>query len=209
MVLRAEDGLRVRGSLKIEPGTTITGLTRTSIDKDSLVAFAIPWENWRVWNSGAALPNVSALDDLGFYTGTYGTDTQSLKTYDVKTVGATTLYARTSIVLPAEYIDTDSVSIRLGCGMLGAVADASCTVDIEAWLSDGEAIKTGSDLYTGASQSCNSLTFADLSYALDGSVLSTASVIDVRLTVAVNDGAGGASVQACIGSAVLLCDIRG
>ena len=209
MVLRAEDGLRVRGNVVIESGGTISGFTRAGLDKDSLVVFPIPFESWRVWNSGAILPNVSALDDLGLYTGTFATDVSSLKTYDVKTVGATSLYARVSFSMPAEYVDADSCTIRVRAGMLGAVADTSCTLDCEAYLSNDESIKTGSDLCSTAAQSVNSLTFANYTFTLDGTVLSTGSQLDIRLTIAVNDGAGGASVQAGIGAAAILCDIRG
>jgi len=209
MVAKLEDGLRVRSSLTIEPNTAITGLTRASLDAETSAKYAIPFERWRVWNSGAVLPNVSALDDLGLYTGTFATDTSSLKTYDVKTVGATNLYARQTITMPAEYVATQAARIRLACGMVGAVADASCSVDVEAYLSNGEGVKTGSDLQSVAATSCNSLVFADIDYTLDGSVLSPGSEIDVRINVAVNDGAGGASVQAVIGAAYLLCTIRG
>jgi hypothetical protein len=209
MTLRADDGLRIRSSLTIEPNTTISGLSRTSLDVESLASFVIPLEQWRVWNTGAVLPNTSASDDLGYYSGTWGTDTAALKTYDVKTVGATTLYARTTVVLPPEYVATNAVSLRMSAGHLTAVADTTSTIDVDAYLSDDEAIISGSNLYSGAAQSCNSLTFANLDYTIDAGTLSPGNSIDVRLAVAVNDGAGASAVIACIGSTVLRCDIRG
>jgi len=209
MVMKAEDGLRVRSLLTVEPNTTISGLSRSSLDIESLASFVIPLENWRVWNTGAVLPNTSAADDMGYYSGTWATDTAALKSYDVKTVGATTLYARTTVTLPPEYVATDSVSLRMSCGMLTAVADTTATIDVDAYLSDDEAIISGSNLYSGAAQSCNSLTFANLDYTIDAGTLSPGNSIDVRLAVTVTDGAGGSAVIACIGSTVLRCDIRG
>jgi hypothetical protein len=119
-----------------------------------------------------------------------------------------TLYARALVPLPAEYDPGASVSIRVKAGMVGAVADTSATVDVEAFALDG-AGEIGSDLCSTAAQSCNSLTFDNLDFVLTATALSPGDVLDVRVAVAVNDAATASAVAAAVGALELLCDIRG
>lgn len=185
------------------------GLARTDMDLGAGQEFEIPMTAWRVHDAfQTVLPGTSATDDLGIYGGTFGTDSPALKTYDVKTVGATNLYARALIQLPHSYVATESVSVRFHAGMEGAVADTSCTIDLVAYESDEET-GIGSDLVTTAATTINSLTFADVNFTINAAGLAPGDVLDMRVDIAVNDGAGGSSVQAVIGAAKLVCDTKG
>ena len=64
------------------------------------------------------------------------------------------------------------------------------------------------DLATTAAQSINSLTFSDKTFAVTSTVMRGGDIVDLRLTVAVNDAATGTAVIAMVGAVELQCDIR-
>lgn len=182
---------------------------RSDLALDSNKIYALDMSLWRVWNdSDAVLPDPSAADDLGYITGTFGTDAPYVETRDMDSLGATTLYGRFSVQLPAEYEAGESVTLRFSCGMITNVADNSCTIDIEAYKADREG-GIGADICATAATSINSLTFADVDFTITPTTLSAGDWLDVRVAIATNDAATGAEVKARIGSAELLCDVKG
>lgn len=157
--------------------------------------------------SATLLPSTSSSADLGYYPGTFGTDAPAVKTYDVKTVGATTLYGRFRAVLPDNYEAGETVSLRAHVDM-SAVADTSCTVDFSAYLSNENA-GIGSDLVTTSATSCNSVAEADYDFDLTSTGLNPGDELDCRIAIAVNDAAGASAVVVTVGKISLLCDTRG
>ena len=194
----------VVGSLSEQP--------RSNLVQENLAVYPFPLTDLRVWDAQhTLLPGTSATNDLGLYGGTWGTNALRVMTYDVKTVGATTLYAAGRLALPVEYQAAQTVQMRFSAGMVGAQADNSCTLDLEAYLIDREGGLDGSptDLCSTAAQDINSTTFADQDFTITSSGLSPGDILEFRIAVAVNDAAGGSSVQASIGSIELLADIKG
>lgn len=184
-------------------------IARSKIGQDTLAKFVIPWEAFRVWDAYATnLPGTSATDDLGLIGGTFGTNSPTIQTSDLKAAGATTRYARFSVALPPEYDDGETVQLRVHCGAKTTVADTSMTIDVECYESDKEE-GISADLCTTAATSCNSLTLADKDFTITPTSLASGDVLDIRLTMAVNDAASGTAVIGIIGSVELLCDIRG
>lgn len=199
----------INGSLRYSGGI-VGGIPRSDMLQESLAAYQIPWTSWRVWNAlGTNLPGTSSSDDLGLYGGTWGTNTPSIQTYDVKNVGATTLYARTTIQLPAEYVAGQTVTLRFHAGMLTTIASVSATLDVEAYLSDSESLVSGSDLCATAATTINSVSLADKDFVITPATLSPGGVLDVRIAIAVNDSGTATVVAGLIGAATLLCDIQG
>lgn len=203
----------IPGSVIIEENLTVGGTQkstdRSSLTQDNLQSYWLPWYGWRVHDAPqTTLPNPSANDDLGVYSNTFGTGSVAIETYDVKTVGATTLYALTWFQLPPEYVATETVTFRAKAGMVGAVADTSCTLDLEAYKIDKFG-SIGSDLCTTAATTINSLTEANKDFTINPASLSAGDVLELRIAVAVNDAAGGTSVAARIGCAEFLIDIKG
>lgn len=88
-----------------------------------------------------------------------------------------------------------------------SVADVSATVDMEAYelQMDGT---ISSDLCTTAAQSINSLTLANKDFVLTATNLAAGDVLDVRVTIAVNDAASGTAVQGVIDKLILRCDVK-
>lgn len=158
-----------------------------------------------LWGTPAA---ENHLDCTG---GTHGTNAPSLRTPDSGGNGAATAYyARGEIQLPAEYVAGQSIEIRVHAGMLTTVADQSCTVDIEVYKSDEDGTSTG-DLCADAavSDNMNSAVFADIDFTITPGTLSPGDILDVRLTVTIDDdGDAGAGITGVIGSVQLLCDVR-
>lgn len=202
------ENLIVSGDLTV--AGSLNGFSRSKIDLETGQEFPVNLTSFRVHDAfQTVLPNPSATDDLGMYGGTFGTDPPALKTYDVKTVGATNLYARALVQLPYNYVATESVTIRASAGMEGAVADTSCTLDLVAYKSSEDGQNIGADLVNVAAIDINSLTFADRNFTLTASTLAPGDILDIRFHVAVNDGAGASPVQAVIGAVKLVCDTRG
>lgn len=203
-----KDDLLVQGRVTAQDG--FVGLTRADLQSEQLVPYRIHPTDWRKHDALAEnLPGTPGTDDLGLYTGTPGTDFPYIWTGDVKTVTidrkAACLFA-----LPAEYEDGQAVRVRLRCGMRTNVADVSATLDLEAWLADGDGVISGSDLYTGAAININGATgLVDRDFQLSAGGLQTGMELMLRASLAVQDTATGTEVAAWITEAAVLLTIRG
>ena len=200
----------------IVPGSLRVGSVSPPIAKANILAlaelqaFPIPLTDLRVWDAlQTLLPGTPATDDLGLVGGTFGTATPSIRTEDLKAAGATNKRARFLVQLPWEYQAGESVTIRFKVGMITKVAGTSATIDIEAYkLQDDPDDAIGSDLVSTSATSMNSLTFANIDFVITPTSLSPGDILDVRVTIAINDGASGTAVIAGITSAKLLVDVR-
>ena len=186
---------------------TLPNTARAFLEQDQLKIYPIPWEAWYVWDSGARLPNTSASDDLGFYQGTFAIASPSIRTFDVKTL-TTTLYARTSLYLPAEYDAAETVQIRFFAGMITTIASSTATIDAQLYESDGQS-GIGADLVTTNPITINSLTFANKDFSVTSTNLAAGDVLDLRVAIAVTDVATGTAVIGSFGLAALLLDVKG
>lgn len=217
-----EDSVTFRGEVDLENATDVTlpsgsvvnatvasnaAITRAKLAQETKT-YDLPWENWRVWNAyNTVLPGTSADDDLALIAGTFGTNTPMIKSRDLKTL-STSLYARTTYTLPAEYDAAQAFTIRVKGGMETTVAGTSCVVDIECYKSNGEG-GLGSDLCATAAQSINSLTLANKDFTITPTGLAAGDKFDIRLTVTVVDGATGTTVTAAIGAVQALVTVKG
>lgn len=199
--------LEVTEDFKIGGGM-VPGLGRSSLVQDDLAVYPIDFVNFRVHDAlQTTLPGTSASDDLGLYGGTFGTSQPLIRTFDVKTL-STSLYARTQVALPAEYVAGETVKIRLGAGMITTVADTSCTADVEAYKV-GKDNSLGSDICATSATSMNSLTFANKDFTITSGTLSPGDVLDIRIRVTVVDSATVGAVIGAFASCDLLADIKG
>lgn len=175
-----------------------------------LQAFPIPLTDFRVWDAlQTLLPGTPSADDLGLVGGTFGTATPSLRSEDLKALGATNKRARFLVQLPWEYIAGETVVLRFRAGMITTIAGTSATLDCEAYKLQADPDDAiGSDLVSTAAQTMNSLAFADIDFTITPTSLSPGDILDVRITAAVNDGASATAVIAGITSAKLLTDVR-
>ena len=202
--------LIVAGNIRLNGSLTPAVAKANILALAELQAFPIPLTDFRVWDAmQTVLPGTPATDDLALIGGTFATATPSLRSEDLKTLGATNKLARVLVQLPWEYESGQSVSLRFKAGMITTAADTTATLDVEVYKLQADPDDAiGSDLVTTAATTMNSTTFADIDFALTASALSPGDILDVRITCAVNDGAGGTAVIAGITSAKLLADVR-
>ena len=171
--------------------------------------YTIPWTEFRVHDAFQTnLPGTPLTEDLGLVGGTFGTDSPSIQTEDLKAAGATNNYARFTFQLPVEYVSAGLVTVRCHAGMLTTTADNTATLDVECYKSDKEA-GIGSDLCTTAALTINSLTLGTKDFTIDPTGLAAGDTLDIRLTTAVNDAANATVVKAIIGQVAVRCDIKG
>jgi hypothetical protein len=203
------DEVRVTGSLSIKD-TGVSPQTRASILKqDALAIFPVRLTGLRVWDAfHTNLPGTAATDDLALIGGTFGTSPPVVSAGDCKALGATSRYARFMVELPECYEAGETVTLSLSAGVVTTVASVSCTVDVECYELD-KIGGIGSDLCATAATTINSLVFAAKSFTITSSGLVAGDVLDVRLTIAVNDAATVTAVTPTIAAIDLLCDIKG
>lgn len=170
--------------------------------------YPVPLTWFRTWDAMATnLPAAGANDDLGLVTGTLASTAPTLQSGDSKAT-TTTRYARFQIPLPQEYTAGGSVLIRIKCGMTTTVSDTTATVDVQAYrvVRDGT---VGSDLCATAATTINSLTHADREFTITPTTLSPGELLDVRVAIAIVDGATATAVIGTIDAVELVCDVRG
>lgn len=187
----------------------IQGMGRSSLDLENLAVHPISFRLLHVWDlPSSALPSAGAADDLGLLNGTLGTAPPTVQTGDVKALGATPRYARLQIALPPEYVAGEQVRIRCNAGMKTTVADVTATIDVEAYPSDGDGTMSA-DVCATAAQSINSLTAANKDFILTPTTLTPGMLLDVRINIAINDGATVTAVIGVLNQLELLCDRKG
>ncbi len=179
------------------------------LSQAELQPFPIPLTSFRVFdNMAALLPTAGATDDLGIVEGTHGTNTPSLQTEDLKAAGATNNSARVLVQLPWNYVAASSVTLRFMAGYITTAPDTTGTLDCLVFEQEDDPDDAiGSDLYTGAALSIASATFAAKDFALTATNLAAGDILDVKITIATNDGATGTAVIGGISWAHLLCDV--
>lgn len=203
---RIDGDLRVTGDLQVDGA--MPDITRDLIAQDQNAVFAVPLTDLRIHDAiDDPLTGTASADDLELDNGTFGTSAPTVQTGDVKN-STVTRYARFLYPLEPEYDDGNSVTVRVSAGMITTVASVAATLDVEVYKHDREG-GVGSDLCTTAAQSINSLTFANKDFDVSPSGLTAGDVLDIRLTLAVEDSATATAVIAAIGALEMLLDIRG
>jgi len=191
--------------------TASAAIARSKLAQDSLLEYNVPLTALRVHDAAATLlPGTAANDDLALIEGSsgFGVDPLQLDAGDLKAAGATTRYARFSVAIPAEYVDGETVTIRIRSAVETTVADTSCTVDVAAHRPDKDG-GLSADLCTTAATSNNSLTAANQDFTITPTTIVAGDQLDVRIAIACNDAATGTVVRPSIYSVALLCDVQG
>lgn len=169
-------------------------IARTKIAQRVLGTDTVPLSQLRTWDARATnLPGTAASDDLGYITGTLGTDSPTVQTGDLKTAGATTRYAGFQVAVPNDFEDGQTLTIEVLAGMKTTVADGSATVDLQVYRSTEDGL-VGSDICATSATSINSLTAATKSFTITPASLVAGDLLDVRLACAVTDTATGTAV---------------
>jgi hypothetical protein len=201
------------GDLVIPGDLRLTGSISPALVKSSVLALAelqpynIPWTAWRTFDAmGTPIPSAAANDDLGLVGGTHGSNHVSIQAGDIGEASSVR-YARAVIALPWDYVAGQSATLRFYAGCLTAAADTTCTLDIAAYIMDGDNT-VGADVAAAAvANNIKSAVFANVDFALTPTNLSPGTELDVLLSITYVDAAT-AVVVPCIGRVQLLVDVR-
>lgn len=203
-----DEDVRFGGLVRIAEGN-LSAQPRTFLKQDDNQVFGVPWHAWRQWDHRAVnLPETPASDDLGLVTGTFGTDTPTIQTGDVKNVGCTRR-AGITLEVPAEYVAGQSFTLRFCAGLLTTLSSGAATLDVEVFRTNRQGVVTGADLYTGAALDIKSLTLTDKDFPLTVSALSPGDLLDVRITITIVDSATATDVIGIVACVERIVDIKG
>lgn len=117
-----------------------------------------------------------------------------------------TSIGRLEIALPQNYEAGSALSVVVRA-RANLVLNTAATVDIEAYRLDGEG-GVSSDLNGTAAQNVNSTSWANLTFAVDGSTLSPGDVLELYLTAIANDAGGTTNGRIEIGGVHLVTTTR-
>lgn len=184
---------------------SIGSFARADMIQESAVVHPVPLTSMRIHDAiSTALPATSSSNDLGLVSGTYLTSNPSLRTADVK---ATTVsnYARFLFPVPAHYVAGQAISLRINAGMVTTISDTTATLGVEC----ARLAAPATNICATAAQDMNNLTAADITFTLTPTNVVVGDVLDVRLTIAVVDGASGTAVIGAIYSVSFLLSVKG
>lgn len=184
------------------------GIERSKLAQESL-KFNIPLELLRVHDAfQTSLPTTAASDDLGLIIGTFGTDAVVVQTSDAKATSVTQR-ARFNFRLPENYAAGQSLSVAAWAGMKTTVSDGTATIDFEVYAKDDSTGLVGSDLVTTSALAINSLTAAAKEFTITPTGLNPGDELDVRVTIAITDGATATAVIGRIMKLYMLLSVKG
>lgn len=183
----------------IEIGGDITpAQTRSQLMEAETFVDSVPLTDLRIHDAPqTVLTGTPGTDDLGLKGTAFGTNSMFVSAGDLKAAGATTRYARFRRKMKDTYVSGQAISVVIDCGMLTTISDGTCTVDVEAYLCDGDTTVTG-DKCTTAAQSMNSTTFAEKSFTLTPTGVTSTSEWDIRIAIACSDAATATAVEPAI-----------
>lgn len=206
-MLPFNDNVRITGALTVTQG--ISGATRGSLAAQNDQVYELPMQDMRIWDAFQTGLTTAASDDLGIATGTFGTGLPYITTGDLKAAGSTTRRARILFTLPPEYVAGQPIVINCHAGMVTTVAGTAATVDVEAYLSGANTLVSGVDLVATAAITINSLTFADKEFTITATDLEPGDILDLRISVLVNDAATVTAVIGAIAHAEMWLTVQG
>ena len=183
----------------------VASLNREDLVQEALQIYNIPLTEMKM-TTGLELPVAGDSTYLGMAFGTHG----SAAPYLVGTVTNTdskTEVARLQFILPPEYEDGQSVSVRLHA-RVDVARQASASVDVQCYKVDKE-IGVGSDICATAAQSINTDVWADKDFTITPTGLVAGDLLDIEITGVGDDTGGSSNGYVQIGAVQMLLDIKG
>lgn len=183
-------------------------IERSKLAQETL-KFNVPLELLRVHDAFQTdLPTTAASDDLGLIIGTFGTDAIVVQSSDSKATSVTQR-ARFTFRLPENYAAGQSISVAAWAGMKTTVSDGTATIDFEVYKKDDSTGLVGSDLVTTSATTINSLTAAAKEFTVTPTGINPGDELDIRVTIAITDGATATAVIGRIMKLYMLLSVKG
>lgn len=210
--IKSDETLDIRGTLEAANAQSVNlkdgSLGRIKLIQEALVPIPIPLTSCRIWNNYALLlTNNPNNDDLGIAQGTSGTDAPTIQSDDA---GGATVAQKLGLqfVLPTEYDDGKDIQLRIRAGMITTISDGTATVDVQAYLHDGDGSVAG-DACTTAAQSINNLSKANKDFVITPTGVVSGDTFDVVVTVTIIDSGNAGVMLGEISRIDKLLDIKG
>ena len=201
--MTAPDNL-ITANSQIKAGANIT---RAKMAQVAAAVFPIPLASMRVWNTWQPLPAAATADDLGAIAGTWATDVPHVESSDSGQT-STTQYLGFEFTLPDDYDEAETLTLRIPAKMR-VVADGSATVDVSAYLSDGNGAVSGGDLIATVATTINSADWANKDFTITATSRAPGDKIFFRVVVAIVDtNTATEHVTAWLGDIEVLIDLR-
>jgi hypothetical protein len=181
---------------------------RSGLVQDDLKKYGIPLNLLAVTATGALLGATAGTPSgaLGLTMGTHGTGSPTV-VGEAASGNTKTDKARFTFALPPEYVDGESVTVRVRAKEAVGAATVSTTIDVECYKSDKEG-GIGSDICATAAQDVTT-SFANADFVITPTGLVAGDVLDIELTGVTTDTGGTVGTILTIGSVEVLCDIKG
>lgn len=188
-------------------------IARSALTAESYSEFDVPLTEMRIWDAFQTVLTTAASDDLGLTAGAYATGIPYITAGSLGSAGATTRYCRFLARMPMNYVAGQAARVSLLAGITGSspnVADASCTVDLQAFKSATNVLVSGSDLISTSATSMNVTSFAAVTFDLTVTSLSPGDLLDYRINITCTDaGSTAANVVPAITKVTLQCGTKG
>lgn len=197
----------IQGSLAVSGGVS-GAIPRSTITQDLSVQHPLPLTEFRIFDAFQTPLSTAGTDDLGLTAGAFGTGVPYVTSGDSK-AASTTRRARCLFQLPISYVNGGAITIQFAAGMVTTVSDTTATIDVEAYLTGRSSLVSGSDLVTTAAQSINSLTFANYQFTVTPTSRIPGDTLDIRVTIAITDGATATAVIGAFANAEVLLTTKG
>jgi hypothetical protein len=191
----------------VSPAAIIGSVARVGLTQEDLAPYPIPVGQLRVWDapSTPAVAATGANDDLAVVYNTFLTAGPTVETGDLKNAGATTRKVGFEFVLPPEYVAGETITLRINAGMKTTVASVSASVDAQV----ARRAAPTTDICATNAASINSLTAANKDFTITPTDCVPGDILDVVISVAVNDSGTQTAVIGQINNIEMLLDIKG
>lgn len=174
------------------PGEMLDGVFRIKVvdsGTGTAVIGQITSAEFQFDSQRVALPAVAENDDLGLVAGSHGTSNPTLQTSDADNV-VIAQSARGHVTVPESYQPGDSVNVVINADMETTISDTTATVDLVCTRQAAPTV----DIVATAAQDINSLTPADVTFALTATDIVPGEVLDFVTTIDIEDGGSGTVV---------------
>ena len=183
------------------------GGARTDLTQDDLASYQIPITAFRKKaRLDVVLDNSPGTPDLGTIDNTHGTAAPTLETDSQQVNGAETTHsARFQFPVPIEYVNGQTVTIRVKAGMRGDVATNSANVDVVCVRTAA----ANTDICATAAQSINNTTAANKDFTITPTNIVSGDILDVVVSTLIHDLGASSGIYGQIKSVEVLLDVKG
>lgn len=192
------------------PGTALQSaadVARSQLDQDDAKPYPISLHDWRATGTGAILGTAAGTPSgaFGLTVGTHGSASATIVGESASGNSKTNLM-RHQFVMPAEYVDGETVTLRIRC-KITADANTAQTLDVEVHEPDGAA-GVGSDICASAAQTITD-AYANYDFTITPTSVAAGDVLDIEVTGVANDTGGTTGSVITIAQTIMLLDVKG